>query len=183
MEVIIGLIRQISIIAIMAAFLEMILPNGEMQKFIRFFMGLLILVVFLNPILAWENSGGEMAVIVQSKSPQNQTTGILAAGQEMDRFLQEMAQKSLADDLSSQICALCSLVDGVDNAMVEINLKTVDPLIWEQVNITVWIGNVSEQERILTDIEQMLVAFYQLPKEKIVYHVNHSKEVIENENK
>lgn len=43
-------IRQIILVVILATFLELLLPNNAMQRYVRFVMGLVILVMMLSPL-------------------------------------------------------------------------------------------------------------------------------------
>ncbi|MCI8335763.1 MAG: stage III sporulation protein AF [Peptococcaceae bacterium] len=174
MEFVIGLMRQISIIAVLAAFLELLLPNGEMQKFIRFFMGLLILVAFLNPLIkgqlfAGEIAAAEMADILETETAGNLSTEeILAAGREIDTALFTKAEEEVKEDISLQILALVRLVSGVEQAAVDISFAEG---AWsgdlELVRLTVIASSGTDTAEIEADIYRLLEAFYHLPQEKV----------------
>ena len=179
MEYIIGLMRQVSVVAVLAAFLELLLPHGEMQKFIRFFMGLLILVAFLNPfikgqLLTEEMVAAEMADVIEPENSQMSTEEILAAGEKMDASLSAVAETQLKEEISLQILALVKLVSGVEQASVDIffvndggrhnGMSNGDIAT---VRLTVIVGKGTDAAQAETDIYQLLEAFYHLPQEKI----------------
>lgn len=176
MDFVIGLMRQISVIAVLAAFLELLLPNGEMQKFIRFFMGLLILVAFLNPLIKGqllneEIIAAEMADVIETEDGQMSTEEILAAGEKMDDSLYHMAETQMKEDVSLQILALIKLVSGVEQASVDISFAGDDGGNGNgniaMVRLTVIVQAGTDAVRVEEDIHQLLEAFYRLSQEKI----------------
>lgn len=176
MEFIINLMRQISVIAVLAAFLELLLPNGEMQKFIRFFMGLLILVAFLNPFIKgqlWDEEiiAAEMADVIETENSQMSTEEILAAGEKMDDSLYHMAETQMKEDATLQIVALIKLVSGVEQAAVDISFADEGSSNrngdMTSLKLTVLIGAGTDTVQVKEDIYQLLEAFYHLPQEKI----------------
>ena len=47
-DIFIHLVRQIAMLTLLAVFIEMLLPKGDMQRFARMVMGLLLLVIILS---------------------------------------------------------------------------------------------------------------------------------------
>ena len=174
MEFIIGVMRQISIIAVLASFLELLLPNGEMQKFIRFFMGLFILAAFLNPLIKGqlldkEMALSEMADIIQMEDGQMTTEEILAAGEKMDGALVAQAESEIKEEVSLQILALVRLVPGVEQAAADIVLRQDDRggFFIETVSLSIVADSGADKSQIEADIYRLLTAFYQIGQEKI----------------
>lgn len=175
MDFLTDLMKQISIVAVMAAFLELLLPNGEMQKFIRFFMGLLILVAFLNPFIKgqWfdrETVGVELGVMLEEEQRGMSTEQILAAGQEMDHSLEQIAAEQIKEDVSLQILALVRLVNGVERVAIDISMDGIERGRINGLHITVWAApEVTKMQRaqMQEDICRLISAFYEIPKEKI----------------
>lgn len=179
MEWMIGFMQQLAVIAVMAAFLELLLPNGEMQKFIRFFMGLLILVAFMSSFGKWQQTEWDFSAMAEMEQQTPSTEEILAAGKELDNTATEMAKQQMGIDLAAQITALVRLIDGVDQVSVAVSVAPENPLAYEKVNITLWITDIEKIKKVQEDVYRMMAAFYQLPEEKIECHI---KEVTVNGN-
>ena len=174
MDFITDLMRQISVIAVLAAFLELLLPNGEMQKFIRFFMGLLILVVFLNPLIKGqlfdvEIASAEMADVMDAPGAQLSTEEILKAGEEMDTNLLGKAKAELEEDISLQILALVRLAPGVERAAVKLLFAEDGSGNIAEVRLTLMVAPGTDTIRVEEEINDLLEAFYHIPQEKITY--------------
>ena len=176
MDFVIGLMRQISVIAVLAAFLELLLPNGEMQKFIRFFMGLLILVAFLNPFIRGQLFDEKiiaagMTDVIETENSQMSTEEILTAGEKMDASLSNMAESQMKEDMTLQILALVKLVSGVEQVSVDVSFIAADSHNLNgavaSVHLTVLVGKGVDMAQTEEDIYRLLEAFYHLPREKI----------------
>jgi stage III sporulation protein AF len=53
MSVLTEIVRNILVIIIMASFLELLLPEGAIRPFVRFAIGLFVLIAVLNPVLGY----------------------------------------------------------------------------------------------------------------------------------
>ena len=47
------IVRNVAIIVLLTSFMEMLLPNSSLQRFIKVIVGLFIMVTILNPILTF----------------------------------------------------------------------------------------------------------------------------------
>ena len=176
MDFITDLMRQISVIAVLAAFLELLLPNGEMQKFIRFFMGLLILVAFLNPLIQGqlfdvEIAAAELADVMDSPGEQLSTEEILKGGEEMDTNLFGKAKAEMEADISLQMLALVRLAPGVERAAVKIFFTEGGGGNIAGVQLTLMVAPGTDTSRVEEEIDDLLEAFYHISPEKITYRM------------
>lgn len=118
-----GWVKNIILIVLFASFLELLLPNSSLQRFIRVIMGLLIMLTILNPAIDlvqgnWTagdiptiGTGGQIqADIVRSAN--------MAVG-ERDRLAKEIYKR----DIGKQIRALVMAIDGVSEVRIAIELQ------------------------------------------------------------
>lgn len=118
-----GWVKNIILIVLFASFLELLLPNSSLQRFIRVIMGLLIMLTILNPAIDlvqgnWVagdiptigTGGQKQADIVRSAN--------MAVG-ERDRLAKEIYKR----DIGKQIRALVMAIDGVSEVRIAIELQ------------------------------------------------------------
>ncbi len=56
-----AIVRDIVIIIVVASFIELLLPKNEFQRYVRLVVGLLIILVFLNPLSQFINLSPDLA--------------------------------------------------------------------------------------------------------------------------
>ena len=52
-ELLSGWLKQIVILVLIAAFMDLLLPNNSMERYIKLVMGLLIILAILSPVFQW----------------------------------------------------------------------------------------------------------------------------------
>lgn len=122
-----GWIKGIIYIVLFAAFLEFLLPSGQMRKFIRVIIGLFIMLAVLNPIVTILGRG--------------QTDELLPAWRDLSRddrknkqplaenlvvTEQEMTRDVYKKELSRQIRAVVMTIAGVGDAHTSVELEQAD---------------------------------------------------------
>ena len=122
-------IKNIIFVVLFASFLELLLPNNSMQRFIRVIMGL------LNPVLSllnkdWRNED----VPTLTSIGDNVSTRTNYMTKERDQVVQTVFKKDMARQIRSTVMAL----DGVGDAVVEVEAKT-EKMNLGEVHITVFI--------------------------------------------
>ena len=189
-------VKSIIFVVLFASFLELLLPSSSMQRFIRVIMGLLIMLVILNPVI--DMAQNYLAPIqvpaLSSHSAQsmiilNQAKGIVA---DREQVAAQLYKKELAQQMRVMIAAL----DGVADAKVVIDIETGTDDKWKgmihgvQVYVTpgiqnkgvqiakISIGDTVKPTADLTleleyKIKKMITELYQVPKERINVQIVH----------
>jgi len=123
LEAIAGWVKNIIIIVLFASFLELLLPNSSLQRFIRVIMGLLIMLAILNPAIDLLHSywdSGNIPVLGASRQKQADIIRIAnTAVEDRDKLAREIYKR----DLMKQIRALIMAIDGVAEVRVYIDLN------------------------------------------------------------
>ena len=117
-------VKSIIYVVLFASFLELLLPNSSMQRFIRVIMGLFILLAILNPVigvLETKLSTDQIPALAQTGGTLPDTE-ILTAGTQVAGKRNQLAQEIYARDLSKQIRAMVMAIDGVANAKVTVSV-------------------------------------------------------------
>ena len=100
-------ITNLTVIAILGALVDILLPNSSFRKYSSFIFGLVILIMFLQPVLKLMGQTQNFdASIYQNKATQNAETAYfqssqLAKGQKQQ--LEKVVQKNLEKDLAIQV--------------------------------------------------------------------------------
>ena len=119
-----NLVQNIAIIIIITTFLEMLLPNTQMRRYVRLVLGLFVIAMILNPITSILSS--EMDFEVGSWVPpgtESDLETILTDGSNMSRMSQEAALEEYRLRLEQQIAALVKLVPSAGSVDVEVALQ------------------------------------------------------------
>lgn len=122
-------VKSIIYVVLFASFLELLLPNSSMQRFIRVIMGLFILLAILNPVISvLENrlSADQVPALAQVGSSLSDAE-IVSAGSHVADRRNQLAREIYARDLAKQIRAMVMAIDGVANAKVTVAIADTQP--------------------------------------------------------
>lgn len=125
MEVIRSLVQNLIIIIILAMFLEMLLPAGEMRKYVKMVMGLLMIVAVVQAVgdLARWDYTGDLPSLTQKEDVQ-QISGIMEAGKKISGDQQQKAIEQYRRGLASQVMALARMNKEVPVVDVDVKVQS-----------------------------------------------------------
>ncbi len=193
MDTIRSIVRNIAIVILLASFLELLLPNNSMRRFVQLVMGLFVLMAVLSPavklldrplsfeIPAWSESeagsGQELAQVLQQ-------------GQNLKEKSQQAALDGFKQVLEQQAKALALTVKGVEEVSLQAGVKTngaveslqvyvgtpnpaVQPV--QPVNGLEKSGDAAtvlnpEEQRITRELQSRLGTLLGIPEEKVLVH-------------
>ena len=116
-------VKDIILIVMFATFLEFLLPNSNMQRFIRVIMGLFIMLAILSPVIDLIQSRWTPTQVAEITTNSVASSEILSAANllvsERDHLASELHKK----DVAKQIQALVLAIDGVAAARVNVNFS------------------------------------------------------------
>lgn len=122
MEVLVQLVKNVLVIVILTSFLELLLPRGTMQKYVRFAIGLFIVVAVMHPILAALMNKQDISVEFWEYNPVS-GEDILEKGQEINQAMREEQQQELQGKVAGQVSAVALLVPGVEEVETQVQLS------------------------------------------------------------
>lgn len=120
-------VKNIILVVLFASFMELLLPNTSMKKFIRVIMGVFIMLAILNPILLLlktENTDEHIAVMgarEANKDCQTNTINQLVERTVTNR--EELLAAAYNQDLSKQISAVVKSVGGIEDAKAQVSIS------------------------------------------------------------
>ncbi|MCX7781027.1 MAG: stage III sporulation protein AF [Negativicutes bacterium] len=141
--IITGWIKNIILIVLFASFMELLLPNSSLQRFVRVIMGLLIMLAILNPVIDVVQGNwldGEVPTLSASMPKQAE---IVRTAQEAASDRERIARDIYKRDLSKQIRALVMAIDGVADSRVSIELSSRAGAVLEKITVYVKPGQSS----------------------------------------
>lgn len=124
MEVLRELVRDIAIIVLLASFLEMLIPNNQMKKFVKVVMGLFVIVTILGPIGNLIKRPVALEVNAwQYSDHTSEFETIMTKAESFQRDTQELATKEYVQRLGDQVAAVAKLVPGVEYVEAQVKVK------------------------------------------------------------
>ncbi|MDR1701756.1 MAG: stage III sporulation protein AF [Sporomusaceae bacterium] len=159
-------IRGIIFVVLFAAFLDLLLPNSSMQKFVRVIMGLFIMLSVLNPVLNFleTNQNNTELPAVTLKAPDASS----ALAQKTLLRREQLTREYYVKDLARQIRATVLAVEGVNDAQVTVRLKeNVTTPLPQIARLEVLVAKTSLDPAAETKIKRVIAEFYQINSELI----------------
>jgi len=121
LEVITEIVRNVAILTLLTLFLELLLPDSQLSRFVQMFMGLLLLAAVLNPVLGLLHLG-ELLNPVMTGADTRQTAALIQKGQDLASDLQQSAGQEYLQGLSKQMEALLCFYPEIEAVEAKINL-------------------------------------------------------------
>lgn len=142
-------ISSIVAVVILATLLDMVLPNGNLKKYTKFFIGLITILVILQPIikLTGDYSQFTKSLWIHQLDAEFETMNVQSKALEInqEKFLMELYKDRLEEDIVSRIDKYTSDLDVSVNVTLD---KTQDQNIFSlsRIDITIGASNALEIE-------------------------------------
>lgn len=118
-------VRQVALITLLAAFLEMLLPGKKITHYVRLVLGLFVVVAIITPVVEDLRIGPELDVAAWDLRLNPVRAAPIETGKEMAEETEAEAINVYKERLAGQIKSLVTLVPGIESAevLVDINEK------------------------------------------------------------
>lgn len=148
-----GLVSNIAIIVILAVFVEMLLPDNHMAKYLRLIMGLFIIVTILSPIMSLLEKDDSLEVATWNFAADNrQLESILKKGGEIGKSNMEIASQEYISRIEGQIVALVRLIPEVEKVTAAVVIHSNEDVRFGALQgVTIW-ATLSDNESIPEDL-------------------------------
>ncbi|MBE0466257.1 MAG: stage III sporulation protein AF [Candidatus Desulforudis sp.] len=125
METLQNLVRELVILIILAVFLELLLPHGDLRRYVRMVLGLLIIVAVLQAGVSFWNRDLAVDLSWVSLGPPDQaaTAEIIREGERLWQMGQARAMNEYEEGLARQIKALAGLNPDLRVSEVRVRLE------------------------------------------------------------
>lgn len=181
------IVRNLLVIIVIASFLELILPDGRLRPFVRFSVGLFILIAILSPTLDFLFADKSFALgFWDYRFDPGIERSIQEKGEELNHKVYQAQQEEIKSKLEGQINAIGTLVPGAGKVQSEVqtdpdgNVSKVTLKIDSETssNIEQVAGvkvfspqpekiNAGEKEVIADKMIQLISSLYEIPQEKV----------------
>ncbi|HAU32170.1 MAG TPA: stage III sporulation protein AF, partial [Desulfotomaculum sp.] len=126
MESIRLLVQNLIVIIMLAVFLEMLLPQSDLRRYIRLVMGLLIIVAVLQAVSSLAKSNWRQALPEQAIGAEStgfpSLSEITAAGENLNKDQRAQAQEKYRQSLARQVSALVGVRSDVEVVSTEVQI-------------------------------------------------------------
>ena len=124
MEYLAEIVRNVVLIVLLSAFLQMLIPRESMGRYVDFVMGLFVLIAILNPLLPFLTGEEKVEINAWQFSPSSQSVStILENGRMFQLKNQQLAFEQYKSNIEAQVISVAGLVGGVGRAEAEVLLK------------------------------------------------------------
>ncbi|MDA8442547.1 MAG: stage III sporulation protein AF [Peptococcaceae bacterium] len=133
------LVRNIAVVILLASFLELLLPNNSMRRFVQLIMGLFVLTAIVGPVAGLLHQPLAFEVPAWSPAIGNSAEQDIAQAFQQGDSIRQQSQQAALDQykqvMQRQIKALALTVSGVKQIDSEVKLKTTGAI--ESLNLVV----------------------------------------------
>lgn len=128
MEILRNIVQNILIIILLTVLLEMLLPEGDMRRYVRLVMGLFVIMAVLQPVLSFFHSGLNLETVsfINSNQTDVDLKAAMRRGEKIRAEQQNQAIKGMQQKINSQVLALAKLNKSVTVTGVEVEIVS-DP--------------------------------------------------------
>lgn len=129
MAVLSEIVKNVLVIVLVASFMELMMPEGTLKPFVRFSIGLFILIAVLNPLAGALFADRNLEIQWWDfKISPDQQEKILREGEEVNQQIWNSNQQFLSEKVEGQIGAVATLVPGVDEVKAKVSLDKTGAL-------------------------------------------------------
>ncbi|MGR6836409.1 stage III sporulation protein AF [Syntrophomonas erecta] len=123
MAVLSEIVRNVLVIIIVASFLELMLPDGGLKPFVRFVIGLFLLIAILNPALTFLFEEHDFQLKLWDYQPDKaEEEKIIKGGQRVSEDITKKNNEMIREKLQGQISAVAMLVPGVKEVECQVKV-------------------------------------------------------------
>ncbi|HHV72921.1 MAG TPA: stage III sporulation protein AF [Clostridia bacterium] len=123
-------VRSVTIILFLAFFLDMLIPNSSLKRYVHLVIGLFIIMIILNPLIRILDLESYDNISVFNSEDRKISRNIanldkiIENGKQIQVIGTEQTKNVLETRLAYQIEGLCLVVDGIDKVKVKLNLES-----------------------------------------------------------
>ncbi|NLC43963.1 MAG: stage III sporulation protein AF, partial [Clostridiales bacterium] len=116
-------ISSLAIISILAALVDMVLPNGNLKKYTSFLFGLVILIMFFQPLLQFMGQQPDLQYKIFQNSTKQQSQSTTWQNERIDKGQQLRLEKMIQDNLEKELVLELKYKTGFDDLDVSIKFE------------------------------------------------------------
>lgn len=118
------MVRSITIIILIGGFLELLLPSGQMKRFVKMVIGLFILISMLNPIMTLFRQGTDAPAMAWDLSAGSEAGSIIAKSEAASQGMKEKTRQMYGENVGQQMEAMVKILNGVESVKARVEMET-----------------------------------------------------------
>lgn len=148
---------------------DQVLPDGSYRKYVRFFCGLLLIVLVISPFTDAVGLSEKLAREWRTTTLQEEWDSMNMEQESLKQLQEQTITEACKKEMERQATAVAE-GNGMENAEAEVTFaKDSDVLEMEKVRITGKYPDTSDKKTIQEHILQELGHIYQIDQEKVVF--------------
>ncbi|HZK44506.1 MAG TPA: stage III sporulation protein AF [Syntrophomonadaceae bacterium] len=124
LDVLTEIVRNVLVIVIISSFFELLLPDGKSRPFVRFAIGLFLLISILNPTLSYLYSNKEFKIDLWAYTEEVSTEeDLMETGAKINEQIMSQGDELIKQKLEGQISAVAILVPGIEEVDAKVDIS------------------------------------------------------------
>jgi stage III sporulation protein AF len=161
-EVVKELVRTVVLIVLLAAVLEMLLPQENLGRFVRLVMGLFVVAAVLTSVSKILPRTVPATLLLPWGGAVVETEKIRRQAQALERYQQQVVQELVSEEVRRQVAALL----GVEELEVQrAEVVADDERKVKELKVEVRLGEGREES--LAEARERIARFYGVPPERV----------------
>lgn len=116
-------ITGIAIVAILGALIDIILPNGSFRKFTGFIIGLVLLVMILQPLISLMGQAGGIEKLIQKNTLNYSAAAASYQADNFEELQRQQLEKTFRKNLESSLARQLSSAAELENVKVAVTFR------------------------------------------------------------
>lgn len=168
MDILQDIVRSVALIILFAGFMEMLLPDTEMRRYIQVVVGLFVVVSLVTPLITLIHKEKNFAVASWQYIPEDNTKKVIENGKKIAQQQQEKIESEADKRIATQINALTKLHAGVKEAEVKIEKNPQDGLVRVKIKLTTDKSlSAKNKSELSKQVSDTITAFFDYSTENI----------------
>lgn len=124
MQILSEIIKNIVVIVLITTFLDLLLPSSTMQRYVKFVMGLFILVSIINPVINLLAGNADYEVLAWQGNGLSENEEVKIKGEELRAVNQDLLLAGYGQRMEQQMEIMVKLVKGVHSVKAHVEIKS-----------------------------------------------------------
>jgi len=165
-DVLRDLVRNVSLVVLIASFIDLLLPGNQMDRYLKLITGLFILISIFNPVMNFLDRAQtfEMTAWQYQPNRQEKLESIFRQGEEIARVTKNAAWHEYKQRVERQIVSLVKLVPGVKEVQVDVQVESREKAYYGAIRqvvlvVTVGPGEIRQNETLVNPVRVEIEAY------------------------
>lgn len=151
MDVLVTIVKNLLIIIVLSSLMEMLLPKGSLNQFVRFAISLFVLIAILNPVLTLIYRDSLAVNSWDYQDNRQLDENLIKKSQQINQKINKNYEDTVKEKIQGQINAITSLIPGIDSVDTKLSLNGDEQITKLELTVK------TKSDEIVTDINEVQV--------------------------